>query len=710
MIRNRMTTPAVLTALLALPAALPPAHAEQPGTRLDSVLVSAPRHGQTLRDVASTVQVIDAERIRNSPARSVTELLAENAIGFFSEWTPGQTSINIRGGATDGQGRDFRSQVTVLLNGRRAGTANISKLSLADIDRVEVIRGPASVIHGSQAIGGVINIVTRNGRNTTDSGVTVQGGSWGLVQGHAYATGRVEGVDFYAGLNGGRRGDYHTPRGELDNTAWQRYGGLLALGFGAEDGHRVDITLRSDGVYDAGFRGSQWDTNNEDDRFNQSIDAQWTARIGDWLNWSAQAYAFRDVDRFRWGSEKLRTGAPGYAVDNNRRQLTAIGTKITPQILLGESTDLLLGLDLESARLRSKRHREPMPGAAATQIAPFDNNENTLNLGLYGELVQYLFDNDLALRAGLRYSYGRLSTVSTPNQPLLDETTRSFDDVTYSLGAAYQAADWLKLRASVATGFRAPTASELSAEFTAVGGSQTIGNADLKPESSVQYEAGATIVLPGLFLDLALFQNTIEDRITTRQLTATRSQYMNAGADAVVRGLEAQLEYDAAAALELPMVLRLNASAVWNFDMKEKGAAPSLTGPHRDKIQRMYEYQAALGVTVGESRRWDLRGTAILRGPMYYDTEEALLIPQGEPNANYVHRKSPFWVFNLRANWYPAEGLTLFGGINNLFDTNRSTMFIATDGSSIANPVSSNGGLGNSNPGREFYVGASYRF
>ncbi|WP_163535877.1 TonB-dependent receptor plug domain-containing protein, partial [Klebsiella pneumoniae] len=77
--------------------------------------------------ITGTVQVIEGERIAQSTARSVTELLAENAVGFFSEWTPGQTSINIRGGATDGQGKDFRSQVLVLINGRRAGTANISK-------------------------------------------------------------------------------------------------------------------------------------------------------------------------------------------------------------------------------------------------------------------------------------------------------------------------------------------------------------------------------------------------------------------------------------------------------------------------------------------------------------------------------------------------------------------------------------------------------
>src|SRR3954469_8345731 len=151
----------------------------------DSPAVAPAPAGRAGASVVGPVQIIENSEIERSTAKSVTDLLAQNAVGFMSEWTPGQTSINIRGAATDGQGRDFKSQVLVLINGHRAGTANLSKMSLADIDRIEIVRGPSSVIYGSQNMGGVINIIMKTGRTAPGTFVEGSGGSWGLEQGKA---------------------------------------------------------------------------------------------------------------------------------------------------------------------------------------------------------------------------------------------------------------------------------------------------------------------------------------------------------------------------------------------------------------------------------------------------------------------------------------------------------------------------------------------
>src|SRR3954447_2371018 len=187
-----------------------PVHAQTPPTvySMPSVVVTATGRPEEVSRIAGTIQVIPQERIEKSVAKSVTELLAENAVGFMSEWTAGQTSINIRGAATEGQGRDFKSQVLVLINGHRAGTANVSKLSIADVERIEVVRGPSSVIYGSQNMGGVINIILKTGRTAPGTLVEASTGSWSLLQGKAQTGGSTGKYDWYVGAQAGTRQNY----------------------------------------------------------------------------------------------------------------------------------------------------------------------------------------------------------------------------------------------------------------------------------------------------------------------------------------------------------------------------------------------------------------------------------------------------------------------------------------------------------------------
>ncbi len=105
----------------------------------------------------------------------------------------------------------------------------------------------------------------------------------------------------------------------------------------------------------------------------------------------------------------------------------------------------------------------------------------------------------------------------------------------------------------------------------------------------------------------------------------------------------------------------------------------------------------------------------VLRGPMYYNTEENLLVPWGEPFREFVHRKGAFWVWNLRGSVAPlpdlVPGLRAFGAINNIFDENYHPIFIATESLPyISDPRFSNGGRGNSAPGREYIAGLRFAF
>ncbi len=719
--RRALATGCAAGALL-LPAALAPAQEQPPTATLDELVVTATRRPEPRSSIAGTVQVVDEETIRRSTAQNLTDLLAERGVGFFSEWTPAQTSINIRGGATDGQGRDFRSQVLVLVNGRRAGTANLSKLSPADLERIEIVRGPASVVYGSQAIGGVVNLILRDGRSSPGGFVGGAAGSWGLVEGRARYGGTLPGFDYYLGLSGGRRDDYRVGGGTREiNTGWTRKGITGALGADLGAAGRLGLTLRSDGVYDAGFRGSSWSLGNRDDRSNASADLFLDGATGDGrFRWNLQGYLVRDEDEFRWLSPVVRNAAglpaPGTSRDFNFRRLDIAGARLQPVVRLWAGAEALVGLDVERSWLRSTRDRVNLPGGGTGQVAPQDNNQTDSNLGLYAELSQRLFDERLTLRAGVRQTWGTTSFDPTPNLPLQRNRDAGYDATTWSAGAAFRAAERLVVRANASTGFRAPTATELAADFTALGGGRVFGNPNLKPETNEQYEVGAAWFGAGWRTDLALFQNTIEDRIVTqaRPGAANTSDWANNPGAVRVRGLELQLEADAGRWLGWGgWRWHAFANGSWNFDMIDEGKRLGPTVNTRT-AERMYRYQAALGSTVGQAW-WDVTLLGVLRGPMYYNTEENLLVPRGEPFREFVHRKGAFWVWNLRGSVAPlpdlVPGLRAFGAINNIFDENYHPIFIATESLPyISDPRFSNGGRGNSAPGREYIAGLRFAF
>ena len=690
---------------------------------LTEIVVTATSRPEERGRIPATTQVIDRAAIERSTAKSVTDLLAENSVGFFSQWTAAQTSINIRGAASDGQGRDYRGQVLVLVNGRRAGTANISKLSANEVERIEIVRGPASIIYGSQNMGGVINIIMKSGFNmpATQAGVSV--GSWGSVQSNTQISGGDDRFDWYFGVSGGKRDDYESGKGgsKLANTSWERRGAAGALGFQLDDLNRIELKLRTDGIYNAGFRGSGANTISKDDRTNASADLTYTGSTDDErLSWLTQLYSVADKDEFKWASPVVRSGTvavPGTSSDYNVRKLDILGLRLQPRFKLGAGNDLLLGYDWERSKLRSDRFRVALPGGPTGQVAPFDSNQTEHVNALYFENAQKLFDDRLTVRGGARRTEGKTSFDPTPNLPLQRSGSQAYSKTTWSAGATWRAMDTLNLRTGISTGFRAPTSTELGADFTAVGGGRSFGNPNLKPESNRQIELGGTWQAPSGSLDLALFQNTISDRIITvsRGPTTNTSDFANNSAEIVVRGLEVSANADLAKALNLGIGaynLHAFANGYYNFTMRDKGASARDT----DRVQRMHKYQASLGVRYGhgagkQAGDWTMQLAAMLRGPMWYDTEEALLIPQGEPRSTFIHRKGAFTVWNLRGDYRISKNVKMFAAVNNLFDLNRSPIFIALDQKPcIANPRFQNGGCGTSMPGRELQIGLQATF
>ncbi len=685
---------------------------DAPPRRFEEVVVTATLEDERVSDVPVTMQTFDREAIEESGAMTVTEFLSERGVAFFSTWTPGQTSINIRGGASDGQGRDFRSQVVVLINGRRAGTANISKLGLHNVERIEVLRGPGGLVYGSQALGGVINLITKDGLRNPGAHVRVGGGSWGLVETVAQYGASAGRWDYFVSAHGGRRGDYEAGAGAVEspmrNTAYQQGGGMVALGYTPNAFQRVTFTARTDGMYDTGFRGSSWDWDNDENRTNRSFDLNYSGESSSGrANWEVQTSYFRDLDDFRWGAEIFGSGRPGVDLDHNRRNQTGFFVRGLTNVELGGANSIQVGVDQQWWQLRSTRMREPLPGRTASQVGPFDNNSDSRNFGVFFEDVQRVLDDRLILRGGMRFDGGRHQIRETPNRPNLVERAANYDAVTYRVGATAKPVEELAIRFNVQTGYRAPNATELAIDYQTVLGNLIIGNPDLEPEQATSYEVGVAYENARMWFDLALFRNDITNRIQAVGDTRNAAVriYQNRAESELV-GLELQSNFVLARTGDATSV-NLGVNAAHHFRMRDLDAAARQLST--DRIIRVYETQGSVLLGV-HNPAWMVQVAGTYYGPVWYDTEERLLIPFAEPERGTIHRKGPFTTWNLRGRYEVGEGLWLTGAVRNLLNKNDHPLFIAINREPLfANTALSNGGLGNSMPGRAFIVGFEWR-
>jgi len=185
------------TAFVALPAMAQPVPENLP----ENLIVTGTRlPGE---DAGSNATVIDAQTIRARDPSSVTDLLRDLP-GVFVQQSGGRGSVVSL--FTRGAKPNF---TLVLLDGikandptnTRGGSYDFSTLDMNDIDRIEFVRGPASAVYGSDAVGGVINIITRHGSDTPEASLSAEGGSFGYARVAGHVSGPIMGATGNLGLS-----------------------------------------------------------------------------------------------------------------------------------------------------------------------------------------------------------------------------------------------------------------------------------------------------------------------------------------------------------------------------------------------------------------------------------------------------------------------------------------------------------------------------
>ncbi|MDR1084262.1 MAG: TonB-dependent receptor plug domain-containing protein [Deltaproteobacteria bacterium] len=209
---------------------------------LDTIVVSSSRIEEEVREVTSNITVLTEEEINRSTAINLGRLLEQQ--GFQIEGYPGGgLRLNIRGIGQGTGSTELTSRVLILLNGRRIITNSMDFTGLANIERIEIIKGPAALQYGPSAMGGVINVITKHGDDKFKGYAEVGFGSYNLNTEKAGFSGKIKDFDFSLGFMHTDQNDYKTSYGWVweHTQPGDTYNTNINMGYTFADKHPIGI-------------------------------------------------------------------------------------------------------------------------------------------------------------------------------------------------------------------------------------------------------------------------------------------------------------------------------------------------------------------------------------------------------------------------------------------------------------------------------------
>ncbi|MCR8895072.1 TonB-dependent siderophore receptor [Bacteroides sp. ET336] len=445
---------------------------------LEEVEVTGSRVPLTVSQAARIVTVLDREAIAAAPVQSINDLLKYAAgVDVRQRGDMGvQTDISIRGGTFD--------QITILLNGinicdpQTGHNAADFPVELSEIERIEVLEGPAGRVYGTSSLVGAINIVTRTAK---DSGAEVfaDGGSYGYFKGGAMVS------HVRNGLSNQVSGSYSRSDGSSRSKAGNlnadfKYARLFYQGRYEND--QVDVR------WHAGFTNKDYGANTfystlSDEQF-EHVRKYYTAvqaeTKGDVYHFKPSVYWNRSDDRF-----EFYRGMPEKS-PFNYHQTDVYGVNLNNyiQTFLGKTA---FGAEFRNEGVRSTSLGEPLNSPIKVPGADAD-----FTLGLNRTNLSFHLEHNIVLRR-FTLSAGVIAVKNTGNEMKF----RFYPGV----DASYQfARDW-KVYASYNTSLRMPTFTEL---YYSVGGHKA--DKYLKPEEMQAVEVGVKYLRPGIRGTLSLYR------------------------------------------------------------------------------------------------------------------------------------------------------------------------------------------------------------
>jgi vitamin B12 transporter len=486
---------------------------EQQPVQKQQVIVTATRIDTPQSQVGNSVTVIESQQIEQRQDQDIADVL-QHVPGVHVRTSGGrgsQVSIFMRGTESD--------HTLLLLDGIKihdvaapGGVAIYDHLSTTGLDRIEVLRGPQSTLYGTEAIGGVISATTKRGDGPTNGYYSIETGSYKTTTQKLYVGGGEDKFNYAIAATRVDSDMFSASDNDTENDPYRSSSFHSRFGFQPMDEMNLDVVfhyIQADTELDGSFYDSNsYQTNYEQYAFKVEpsfylMDGQWETKL---------ILTYNTIDR------DSKDDVPSFGLPSGLRGRNW-EADWQNTLFLSDNNTLVFGIvhTDEQAQLN-------YPGLA---VKTYSNDSYSLYVQ-----DQLHVTEDLTFNAGLRY--------------INDD--QFGDKLTYQLAGAYHfAATDTTLRASIGTGFKAPSLQDLYNDQYNYP-NNTFNNPDLKPEESLGWDVGLEQPLfnDKLNVGATYFYNDIKNLINfvvTDPNFATYAGYTDNIDKARTQGVEAFIQF-----------------------------------------------------------------------------------------------------------------------------------------------------------------------
>ena len=450
---------------------------------LDTLVVTATRSEEKIENVPARISVISKAEIEKNPALNLNDLVKQDAaLNVVQTGGLGQTtSIFTRG--TNSNHTLVLKDGAALIEGIN-GKNNSELLDLSDVGQIEILKGPASVQYGSDAIGGVIQLLT----DTPEKNSAFITGLYGENNTYKALVGLDLNQDgFFAQIRGQRLESDGTEilnTQEKDQASYDQKGYSTKIGY-KQDNFKTNVSISENEGINRYLDYSTGTNTAKRDFKNQLVNWNGQYQFSDALTVNARYSNYQDEATY------IETYSYAYESERDEGDIN-LNWKFTPK------QNLLLGVSTQD-----------------TDVT-YDYLSGKKNLGSTGYYLQHQFNNaNVHTQAGIR----------------LEDDDQFGQHTVGQVAGRLQVAPLTSIYANIGTAFKAPTAYQLYAGF--------YGNQDLKPEESISYEIGLDQQFHyGLSANASVYYTKVKNLIGANELW----QYVNID-DANMTGGEIGLKW-----------------------------------------------------------------------------------------------------------------------------------------------------------------------